>query len=245
MKKLLFLAAGLLICHLVSAQQSDYPDHTKQLALKFAPASIMAGKLSLGGEYNIKHRNSITIMAGIPFNKNQMIEYDGNKSDVETRAVSLMAGFRHYLGKKTMSGFYIEPYVKYLEHDAKGLIHSNLGGQQVIFDSYSDYKGIGVGAQLGVQFIIAKAVVLDLFLVGPEANSAKFSSGFTDITNNAAWDFADASEAEQEIADVLKDIPVVGDKIDIKVDTEKRNVSAAFSGFVPGFRIGGSVGIRF
>lgn len=245
MKKLIFLMAGIMICCLVSAQQSNYPDHTKSVALKFAPASIMAGKLTFGGEYNYKHRNSITVVAGFPFSKTNTVEYEGSKSDVETKAFSLLAGFRHYLGKKTMSGFYIEPYVKYLEHDAKGLIHSDLDGQQVIFNSYSDYKGIGIGAQLGVQFVIARAVVLDLFLVGPEANSTKFSSGFTDITNNAAWNYADAREAEQQISDVLKDIPVVGDKIDIQVDTEKRNVSAAFSGFVPGFRIGASVGIRF
>lgn len=244
MKKLLFLTAGILVCHLVSAQ-SDYSDHKNQFALKFAPASIAAGKLTFGGEYNFKHRNSFTIMAGIPFSQTYQVEYEGDKNDVDTKAFSLMAGFRHYLGKKTMSGFYIEPYLKYLTHNAKGLLSSDLNGQQVIFDSYSDYKGIGVGAQLGVQFVIAKTVVLDLFLIGPEANSARFSSSFTDITNNAGWDYADASDAERQISDVLKDIPVVGDKIDIKVDTEKRNVSSAFSGFVPGFRIGGSVGIRF
>lgn len=215
------------------------------IALKFAPAGIAAGKITLGGEYNFKHRNSVTLLAGIPFDKMQTISFDGQKSDIASKAFSLMAGYRYYLGQKTMSGFYVEPYVKYLKHEAKGLLNAELQNQHVIFDTYSKYEGYGAGVQLGVQCLIAKVVIFDFFLIGPEANSSKFSSLSTDITDNIGWDYADAQEAEKQIKDPLQDIPIIGDKIVVKVDTNKKSVATSFSGFAPGFRIGASFGIRF
>lgn len=241
MKKLLCIffvlafASGNIFC-----QEKNHP-----IALKFAPAGIAVGKTTFGAEYNFKHRNSVTFLIGIPFDKTQAVSFDNNKSDVSSKAFSLMAGYRYYLGRKSMSGFYIEPYVKYLKHQASGLLNAELQGQHVIFDSHSNYEGYGLGAQLGYQVTIAKLVVFDLFLIGPEANSAKFNSLSTDITNNIGWNYADAQEAEQQIRDVLKDIPVVGTRIDVKVDTEKKNVATNYSGFVPGFRIGASIGVRF
>lgn len=241
MKKLLCIFFTLVfLSGNIFSQEKNYP-----VALKFAPAGIAAGKITLGGEYNFSRRNSVTFLIGLPFDKTQSVSFDSKKSDVTSRAFSLMAGYRYYLSRNTMNGFYIEPYVKYLKHEASGLLNADLQGQQVIFDSHSNYEGYGLGAQLGYQAIICKFVVFDLFLIGPEANSAKFNSLSTDITDNIGWNYADAQEAEQQIRDVLKDIPIVGTKIDVKVDTEKKNVATNYSGFVPGFRIGASIGVRF
>ncbi|MEJ7768657.1 MAG: hypothetical protein WKF89_12645 [Chitinophagaceae bacterium] len=229
-----------LICSTVFAQQSN-----SLVALKFAPAGLAAGKITLGGEYNYKHRNSITLLVGLPFDKTQKISFNGRNSDVASKAFSIMAGYRHYLGRKTMNGFYLEPYLKYLKHEVNGPLNTDLQGQQVVFDTQTSYEGMGIGAQLGFQVLLAKFIVFDLFLIGPEANSAKFKSLSTDNTNNLRWDYADAQEAEQQIREVLKDIPMVGSKIEVKVNTEKKNVATSFSGFAPGFRIGASFGIRF
>ncbi len=244
MKQLISLLTifTILTADVFAQRISGHHPHT---ALKIAPAGIFIGKVTVGGEYNFKHRNSITFLAGIPFDQNSTLEFDGEKNKVTSKAFSLMAGFRHYLGQKSMSGFYIEPYAKYLTHEAKGLLHGELGGDKVIFDSHSDYKGIGIGAQLGVQFVIAKAVIFDMFLVGPEVNSADHTSRFTDITNHIGWNYADANEAEQMIKDVLNDIPVVGNKVAVTVDTNNQTISTKYSGFTPGFRFGASVGVKF
>lgn len=242
MKKLRgILSVIILICgNNLIAQQTNHP-----IVIKFAPAGLAAGKITFGGEYNFKHRNSITFLAGVPFDKIQSVPLNGKNSDITSKAFSLMAGYRYYLGKKTMNGFYVEPYVRYLKHEASGLLNAELQGQHAIFDTHTKYEGMGAGAQLGFQLMIAKVVVFDLFLIGPEANSAKFSSLSVDITNNIGWSYADAQEAEKQIRDALEDIPVVGHKVDVKVDTEKKSVATNYSGFLPAFRIGASIGIRF
>ncbi len=98
---------------------------------------------------------------------------------------------------------------------------------------------------MGFQFFIAKTVAIDLFLIGPEANSAKFNSSSTDVYNNIPWTLANGDEAAKEIHDRLKDIPYIGDKIDVAVNTNTKTVTTKYAGFAPGFRAGFSVGIRF
>ena len=229
---------------LFAQQEGAYSQH-RYTAIKFAPAGLAAGKVTVGGEYNFNYRQSFTLLAGFPFDQTQKIDLYGSKDNVHTKAFSIMAGYRYYLGHKTMSGFYIEPYVKYLKHEANGLINADLYSYKALFDSRSTYTGTGVGAQLGAQFTIAKLIVFDLFLIGPEANSAKFSSYSVDIANDVPWKYADEQEAENKIKDALKDIPVVGDKVQVTVNKEKKTVTTSFSGFAPGFRIGASIGIRF
>ncbi len=230
-----------------SATSQDYntDGYDKKLGVKFAPAGIGFGKLTFGGEYSLTPHSSVTLIAGVPFNKTQTVKYDNRDNDITMRSKSLMAGYRLYTGKQTMRGFYIEPYVKYLKHEGNGLIYTDLQGQEAIFDTKENYEGVGVGAQLGVQFLIAKLVILDFYFLGPEANSAKFNTVSRDITNNLGWDLADAAEAEKDIRDALEDIPVIGGKVGVKVDKDKKTVSTNYSGFMPGVRFGLSVGIRF
>ncbi|MEO5997308.1 MAG: hypothetical protein ABIN89_11230 [Chitinophagaceae bacterium] len=238
------IVLALVLFNNASAQDLSTTDHTKNIALKFAPAGLGVGKITFGAEYNFRHRNSLTLLAGVPFNKTNTIQIDGDNSDISSNAFSLMTGFRHYFGKKTMSGFYVEPYVKYLKLDAKGLLNKELQGENAIFDTHGKYEGIGIGAQLGFQVIIAKLVVFDLYVIGPEANSAKASTISTDITNVLPWSFADQQQVQDDIKATLKDIPVIGDKIEVKVDNIKKTVTINYSGFIPGFRAGASIGIR-
>lgn len=218
---------------------------TPSFTAKFAPAGLAVGKITFGGEYNYKHKNSVALLIGLPFDKSRSIDFDNKTNTLTTNATSVMGSFRHYLGKKDMSGFYIEPYVKYVKAEAKGFLEDDLNGQPAKFDSRFSYKGFGAGLQLGVQFLIAKKVSLDFFLLGPEANTIKLSTSATDVYDNIPWTLADGQEAEKNIKDVLEDIPVIGKKTEVTVNTATKTVTASYKGFAPGFRFGGSIGFRF
>jgi hypothetical protein len=123
-------------------------------------------------------------------------------------------------------------------------LEGELNGENAKFQTQTDYKGIGVGAQLGVQIKVAKIFRLDLFILGPEANSAKFSAIATDIASSIPWTLVEANEAENDIKEVLKNIPIVGDKIEIQVDQANKTVITRYNGFVPGFRFGASIGVK-
>jgi hypothetical protein len=216
----------------------------KSQVLKWNPLSIKFGKISMFGEYNYRPKRSITLGIGIPFDYQNEYTINDDRQDVTTQTPSVMAGYRMYMGKKPVSGFYFEPYLKYLKNDIESFIFTDLDNDPVIFRATSKYSGFGVGAQLGVQFMIAKRVALDLFFLGPEANLSKVNFEARDISSSS-WDSQDAAEAEQKIKDIVNDIPVIGDNIKIDVDASTRRVKADYNGFLPGIRAGISVGVRF
>lgn len=160
-----------------------------------------------------------------------------------------MAGYRLYMGKKPMSGFYFEPYLHYTKNDASTNLNGDLAGDPVVFHTTSKYSAFGLGAQLGVQFLISDRVTIDLFFIGPEANSTRHNLIMKEVTTALPWDIVDAQEAEREIKDVVDQLagkyPFIGKKINITVDPEEKTVSSDFKGFLPGFRGGLSIGIRF
>lgn len=238
MKKTLFISLCLCFSLLALAQ------HPKAFYYKWAPAGLYTGKVTLGVEYNLKEKNSVEILIGFPRKVSKNIDYDQSTSSFDMDAFSIQAGYRWYMGRKTASGFYFQPYFKYLKHEAKGFINGNLEGKTARFDSESNYKGYGVGAQFGVQFLIVKRVLLDFFLLGPEANMIDYSSRLTDVANVLPWTLVQANEAERDIKDALSSIPVIGSKIEVTVSQNDKSVYTKYNGFTPGFRFGASIGMR-
>ena len=159
------------------------------------------------------------------------------------KGTSVMAGYRRYLSKKHLRGLYLEPYVKYLHHTGDGIGNTTLNGEAVSMHFTNDYKGIGLGAQLGAQFIISKRIVIDLFFLGPEINSAKDNFKAVEITNAIPWNEVQANEAQKDIKDFVDQFPFVGNKTTVTVDKSNRTVTAGFKGALPGVRAGVSFGI--
>lgn len=242
MKKIFLSVLGLLLLSPVLFAQ--FLTNQTDIFLKWAPASLAVGKITVGGEYNFKEKNSIEVFIGIPVTINRRLEYDGKKSNMNSKAYSILGGYRRYLGQQPSSGFYLEPFVKYLKHKSSGILEGNLSGEKALFNSITNYQAFGAGLQLGVHFIVAKRISLDIFFLGPEANAAKFTSSATDITNALPWTIVEADEARKDIRDAIDDIPIIDDKLEITVNQNQKTVYTKYSGFLPGIRFGTSVGIR-
>lgn len=240
-KPLYFLLS--LMAALPSLAQQRGETLQKNFLVKFAPAAIATGKISLGGEYYFDQRKSFTFYAGIPVSKSHTLSYDGDKSDVQVKSLSVMAGYRYYLSGRNTSGLYLEPYLKYTDHHGEGVLNGSLGTKTTRLDSREFYSGFGLGAQFGVQFMIGNRIAIDWFLLGPEISLASFDSRFQDITSSD-WSQQDAVEIEADIRDVLDDIPMVGKKIDLEVNAAQKTVTGKYRGLIPGIRTGISLGIR-
>jgi hypothetical protein len=233
------------LCMAQEKEKKDKPEFSTSVAVKWNPESLYFGKVGLSGEFNIKHKKSVTFGIGIPYDKSITYKLNDKDRDITIKTFSIMGGYRMYFGKKEMKGFYFEPYLKYMKNDASTIISSDLNGRSVDFVTTSNYSGFGLGLQLGVQFMIAKRVVFDFFFLGPEANTAKHKAVMHDITSVGPWNAADAADAQQQIDDNIGDVPVLGDKLKVTVDANTRTVSSDYKGFLPGFRTGLSIGFRF
>lgn len=240
MKKLLIvLVVVLALIGQVFSQSAP------NLFVKWAPASLATGKVTLGTEFNFTQKSSVDLMIGIPSAKTRSVHYDDKESDIESKAFSVLLGYRYYFGKRAARGVYIEPYGKYLRHEANGILEGDLSDKLAKMDTHTKYEGFGAGAQLGVQFLLFKRLSVDFYFLGIEANSSKFHSSSTDIANSLPWTFVQSAEARANFEDAIEDIPFVKNKMTVTIDQSKKNVSTSYKGFLPGLRIGASVGIRF
>lgn len=227
------------------AQDEEASEFTPGAAVKWNPFSLSFGKISLGSEYNYQHGRSFTFNVGIPVNRTLKATINDQDRSLSLKTFSVMGGYRLYMGKKPMSGFYFEPYLKHQKTTVETTTTFAINGTDRDFDVTGSVSSIGIGAQLGVQFLISNTVVIDWFLIGPEANSSTFRFLAQETGNGAAWDGGAALDAQQEIQNFINDIPIIKSKAGIEVNPTARNVRARYNGFLPGIRTGISIGIRF
>lgn len=242
MKQFLLSILALSLFLTSFSQESSYPS---SVTVKWAPASIYFGKISLGGEYNFSKKQSVTLGVGIPFDKTIRQDLDGEEESLTHKTFSILAGYRLYLGKKAARGLYFEPYLKYLKHDLHSQIDHELDGDNREFNVNSEFSAFGLGLQLGYQFLIADKFSIDFYFLGPEGNIAKSNTFTQEVGNGPAWSQSEVDDAQDMLNDFFEDIPFLRDEIEINVNASQRSVSTKFDGFLPGFRFGISLGFRF
>src|SRR6476469_5668347 len=247
MKKLVF-ALLLVSTAAFSQEQKEKPSFKSSVVVKWNPESLAFGKISLGSEIHLWHKRGITFNVGLPAKQTKTFSIDNKDRDVNIKSTSVMGGYRMYLGKSDITGFYFAPYVKYVKSESSVAgVDYTIGtpSRTAIFTISNDYKGFGVGAQLGLQFMIAKRIAFDMFLIGPEANSSKEEMKAVETSNSLPWNMIETNDAKAKVQEFANDIPLIGKKLEITVDQANKTVRGNYSGFMPGFRAGVSVGIRF
>lgn len=240
-KAILNILCSFLVFGATAQERTTEPNVT----LKWAPTGLILGSLSLQGEYNFSSKASLTAKIGVPISSHHSFEYNEDDADFDLKATSFLAGYRMYLGKQHLRGLYIEPFFKYVHHISEGNTKSSLNGRPVRFGFTNDYNGVGVGAQLGAQFLIKNKFVIDLFFLGPEINAANNNFKAVEVTSAVLWTEAEAIDAEREIRDFLDKFPFIRNNTKVMVDRENRTVTADFKGALPGMRIGASFGVAF
>ncbi|RYG04388.1 MAG: DUF3575 domain-containing protein [Chitinophagaceae bacterium] len=224
--------------------QTAQEAHTSAI-VKWAPATLAAGKLTAGSEINFGGKGSLDLVLGFPLSTTRTIKHDEKESELETKAFSVLLGYRHYFGRKQMRGLYLEPYAKYLRHQAEGIISSDLLEELAQMDTKTKYEGFGIGAQLGVQFLIAKRVSIDFYFLGIEANTTNFKTHSVDVANALPWTILQTTEARRQLEETYADVPFVKNKVEIEINQDKKEANSSYKGFLPGLRFGASIGVKF
>jgi hypothetical protein len=215
----------------------------RKVALKWAPTGLLAGNISILGEFKVTKHSSLTAKIGTPSQRTYTSKYNNQDASFSLKATSFLAGYRIYMSHKSLRGFYFEPYFKYVHHTGEGSGNSTLNSQPVVMNFKSDYTGSGIGIQSGFQFMIAKRIVFDFYFLGPEINSSDVSFKTIEVTNTLPWNSAQTTQAQQDAKDFLDKIPVIGKKVSLTVDANNRTVIASYKGLLPGIRTGIAIGI--
>lgn len=227
--------------------QSANEPYSTRTAVKWNPFALSFGKISLSGEYNYRQRKSVTAYLGVPLEKslNKFLDLGPSGASFNMKTFSIGAGYRMYMGKKPMRGFYFEPVLQHVSNNSTISAKFDISSSSNDFTLTSTYHGYGLAAQLGLQFVIGNRVTLDWYLLGPAAYAMDHRLVARDNTSTTPWDPTDAADAEQSIRDFINDIPQLRNKVAVNVDANSRTVTTDLKTWIPGIRGGITIGVAF
>jgi hypothetical protein len=178
-----------------------------------------------------------------------LLEQDSNTTSVAAnyitdsymKGISVIPELRIYSKKKdgAPKGFYFGPYLKYSKYSI---------GYSGFFDgSYEATEGsvrsLGLGLSLGAHFLIAKRVSIDWNFISIGVNSNKFVMQYTSPGGYYAGSQEEINEIEEDIQNDFKDIPFLGNKVDVELNGNSASVTTKF--WMPAIRSGLTIGVAF
>jgi len=99
--------------------------------------------------------------------------------DAKFSGTSITPEFRFYPGRKQKHkaphGFYLALYLRYATYTLSSQYYNIYNNQNYGYDVSATYKGVNGGLMLGYQWIIAKHVSLDFWILGGGFGQAKFN----------------------------------------------------------------------
>ncbi|MBI2731445.1 MAG: DUF3575 domain-containing protein [Sphingobacteriales bacterium] len=149
---------------------------------------------------------------------------------------------RFYLGKGSMHGFYIAPFLRYEKNNLDNWRYTfNSPTKTIIIDFTGNQNGVGAGIQLGAHYLLSQKISLDIWLAGPYVFSNK-------LNVNSLTDLSD--KTDQELQDVKNDIEkYVKDYLPghtVSATVTKTGANATAKGTFYGARVlGFALGYRF
>jgi hypothetical protein len=248
----LILKPIAVLCILLLALNTILHAEEKQAPKKDDPVNVVKLNLStlvwgnIGLQYERALTDNISVALGVStlINRNLPITrfYTFESTVVNESSIggfSITPEVRFYMGKKAApSGFYIAPYLRYnnytMTFDVDSEVDYKDGRKDILtnFVGTGKYTSIGGGLMIGAQWIVAKRVSIDWWILGLGFNSTKMSA-------SSKGDFSklDLSNTVNEINNFE------GDLFEAKGKANDKEISAELS--LPGVSLRGALTVGF
>ncbi len=249
MKHVLFFMITLFSYNSSTAQEQYFE---KQSIVKINPMSFSYGKLSLGYEYVLENNKSFAIQVGIPIGNGLTGNIEDNLQvndvtfeDASISTFSVRPSYRMYLSSKKRGpkGIYFEPSAKYQTIKVEGSDGNYKDpdtGKTYDLKTENKVSMAGIGLQLGSQWIIGDAFVIDFFFFGPEYNIGSFNSRFYD---DGLIPAEDRQQLVRDIEETYNDLPLIGTVRAVENDEFIEMKTSRTT--IPGLRFGLQFGYSF
>lgn len=211
--------------------------------IKVGLSDIVYGDYSLSYERMINSNNSLTLKVGYLQPNSSLLIKPTYFSTSELTVKSVDGGFntsaeyRFYLGKqKAPRGFYVAPYARYGQING---VYTDVV-RETLFNVSSTGSMMGVGVQLGAQWLIKNLISIDFsfFGAGIERYCAKLQYKTADRTDY------DYNKITGDIYNYIDDVNYLAKRLTF--DVHNPNYMVAKLPFLfPGFRFSVSVGVAF
>lgn len=199
----------------------------------------MIGQYSLEFEGYLDAHSSFGLRAGympsmlfignlLPFS-----DGDGESLDLSIYGMSFSPYYKYYTsGDANGNGLYVSPYLKWNKYTVDFLVDSG-GDRQAISP---DFLGIGMGVQLGYQWIFASGFTVDWTFLGISVQ--RFKAGLTVESTG------DVDELRDDYSNYFTGTPLMPEG-ELQFDRVGRSIQASTTGFIPLVRSMISLGYTF
>lgn len=216
--------------------------HAQYGTVKMNLPSLAFRNFSFLGEFGLNEKMSLNLGASfmLPY-KNVKVDagFAGFRS--ANSGFSLTPELRFYFAgvEDEGQGFYVGPYLRYSRYAAgfTGKYYDSTLMADADVEVSTSLQEMGLGAQLGYQLLLNDRIVFDFFLIGPRISKYSFEASLA------------ADLGETEIFDALG-IPNLDENGFFGIGSYDLDVSGSDARFnmpvyLPAFRIGMAVGIKF
>ena len=177
-------------------------DHRNLVKLNLP--NLAFGNLTLNYERLLSARNSVALNVGV-IPSQSFFSALTNFVDAEATVPTTFSGltatveYRFYSKKRSAGrGFYYAPYARYAQHNVD--FQSDIDGNLANVDAR--LSTVGLGGQIGIQWLIKDRVVIDWGILGLAAQWYNFESTFTSAGGDINFEEIRA-ELEMEIDDSI------------------------------------------
>ena len=232
--KVLFVILFLAPAWIANAQENT---------VKAGLSGAFLGDFNLAYERMLNSNRSLQIKVGYlnpvksPFFSENTITPEAYHFIRENGGITASLEYRFYISEKlSAEGFYIAPYLRWFNQfvDFEDEIESRL------YTVNTKLNTVGLGAQLGYQWIIGEMFTLDFHFLGIGLDHYMAQLKYTVDPKPAGFDY---SEVTPHIDDVFSDIIYLKNKLKHEINEDNHTSKLPF--FFPGFRMGISLGIAF
>ncbi|MFW6289388.1 MAG: DUF3575 domain-containing protein [Mariniphaga sp.] len=211
--------------------------------IKAGLTGAFLGDINIGFEQRVSDKSSLQVKIGF---LDPTLSPAVNEDVITPKAYTLLEAnggistsleYRFYLSRKRgLQGFYVAPYLRYFNQ--KMLFDDEIEGYIFLVDS--KLSTVGMGAQLGYQWIINEIFALDFFFFGTGADFHKAELKYKLDPQPSGFDY---SIVTPHVDDVFVDINYLHSKLTHTVNEDNHNTKLPF--LFPGFRAGISIGVAF
>ncbi len=229
----------VLLFLVLTGMKVNAQDHVIKTGLN----GLLLGDINLGFEQKLNDNSSLQFKFGyLDLSMSLLIPEEAfspkayNLLDAKG-GISTSVEYRFYLSKKKgLQGFYVAPYLRYFNQ--KMLFDDELEGYTFSVDT--KLSTIGMGGQLGYQWIFNEIFTLDLFFFGTGLDFYKAEIKYKLEPEPPGFDY---SMVTRHVDDVFVDINYLHKKLEHDINDD--NHTSALPFLFPGFRAGISVGVAF
>jgi hypothetical protein len=237
-------------------QERETPRNVVKLSL----FSIPLGKYNLQYEYAFHKNFSAAINVGLlkfpKYITSAVVSDTGALSGLKVSGYSVSPEIRFYPGRKIKkqapSGFYLAPYFSYSKTNVNATFSFDMptaSNPSVTtpqdLDAKISLSGFTGGLIIGQQWIIAKRVSIDWYILGGGFGKSKLN---LDLTQNAiTFDANQQAELQKQLDENVGSVEIPGFSVDSKATATANGASVSVSG-LPFFSVrsfGLSIGFAF